>query len=196
VLAANFDTMSQEQKSGITFVETDQQGNTTRMTLGEWMGDSQVRANALKNARDAVQQMRASSQPQMQQRAIVLDEAIAEAEASGGRFTTGLETVIRSHLQMEMQAGAAKVQRERQDAMVRAAGAQSVRSGLESTGFDLKAWVRSTLPDDGSVGYQTAKDNAASFLQLAKSREGLWRERHLGESRRRAGSTQADAAGD
>ena len=173
-LQISWPNMSDADKQRITFQESDGQGNTVRVTLGDWYNKPELRTQAKQDVADAIAALKTQNDPELLAKATMLEEVLQRAQSSDGSWNDitkppeGLDPLIRTYLQAEIARGDQTKKLNEQDAMKRRIGLNQVRGGLDQTRIDLPSWVRSYLPPGEKVKAEDAMNNIEEFMAIAK----------------------------
>jgi len=173
-LQISWPNMSDADKQRITFQESDGQGNTVRVTLGDWFNKPELRTQAKQDVADAIAALKTQNDPELLAKATMLEEVLQRAQSSDGSWNDitkppeGLDPLIRTYLQAEIARGDQTKKLNEQDAMKRRIGRNEVRGGLDQTRIDLPSWVRSYLPPGEKVKAEDAMNNIEEFMAIAK----------------------------
>ncbi len=173
-LQISWPNMSEADKQRITFQESDGQGNTARVTLGDWYNKPELRTQAKQDVSDAIAALKTQNDPELLAKATMLEEVLQRAQSSEGSWNDitkppeGLDPLIRTYLQAEIARGDQTKKLNEQEAMKRRIGMNQVRGGLDQTRIDLPSWVRSYLPPGEKVKAEDAMNNIEEFMAIAK----------------------------
>jgi hypothetical protein len=173
-LQISWPNMSDADKQRITFQESDGQGNTVRVTLGDWYNKPELRTQAKQDVADAIAALKTQNDPELLAKATMLEEVLQRAQSSDGSWNDitkppeGLDPLIRTYLQAEIARGDQTKKLNEQEDMKRRIGMNQVRGGLDQTRIDLPSWVRSYLPPGEKVKAEDAMNNIEEFMAIAK----------------------------
>jgi hypothetical protein len=173
-LQISWPNMSDADKQRITFQESDGQGNTVRVTLGDWYNKPELRTQAKQDVADAIAALKTQNDPELLEKAAMLEEVLQRAQSSDGSWNDitkppeGLDPLIRTYLQAEIARGDQTKKLNEQEATKRRIGMNQVRGGLDQTRIDLPSWVRSYLPPGEKVKAEDAMNNIEEFMAIAK----------------------------